>query len=99
MAQIAVPLVDAPGVEDAIQLGDVYSMLIKHFCQKSDPQQAYQYYEKMKRKRVQVLKYLDAKLVEDMHRALGMPPPNENAARQAAHMNDDMIEEDIPEDF
>lgn len=32
MAQIAVTLVDAPGVEDAIQLGDVYSMLIKHFC-------------------------------------------------------------------
>ena len=32
MAQIAVTLVDAPGVEDAIQMGDVYSMLIKHFC-------------------------------------------------------------------
>ena len=53
----------------------------------------------MKRKRVQVLKYLDAKLVEDMHRALGMPPPNENTRQTAAHMNDDMIEEDIPEDF
>ena len=37
MAAIAVTLVDAPGVEDAVQLGDVYSMLIKHFCQKSDP--------------------------------------------------------------
>lgn len=52
MAQIAVTLVDAPGVEDAIQLGDVYSMLIKHFCTKQDPQQAYQYYEKMKRKKI-----------------------------------------------
>ena len=41
MAQIALTLVDAPGVEDAIQLGDVYSMLIKHYCQKSDPQHAY----------------------------------------------------------
>lgn len=72
MAQITVSLVDAPGVEDAIQMGDVYSMLIKHFVQKNDPQQAYQYYEKLKRKKIQVLKYLDAKLVEDMHRALGM---------------------------
>ena len=45
-----------------------------------------------------MLKYLDAKLVEDMHRALGMPPPNESN-RPAARMNDDMIEEDIPEDF
>lgn len=96
MAAIAVTLVDAPGVEDAVQMGDVYSMLIKHFCQRSDPQQAYQYYEKMQRKKIQALKYLDAKLIEDMHRSLGMPPPNE---RKAAHNNDDMIEEDIPEDF
>ena len=35
MAQIALTLVDAPGVEDAIQLGDVYSMMIKHYCQKN----------------------------------------------------------------
>jgi len=73
MAAIAVTLVDAPGVEDAVQMGDVYSMLIKHFCQRSDPQQAYQYYEKMQRKKIQALKYLDAKLIEDMHRSLGMP--------------------------
>ena len=99
MAGIAVTLVDAPGVEDAVQLGDVYSMLIKHFCQKSDPQQAYQYYEKMKRKKIQALKYLDGKLIEDMHRAMGLPPPNEGAGRGGGHMNDDMIEEDIPEDF
>lgn len=44
-----------------------------------------------------MLKYLDAKLVEDMHRALGMPPPNEQNRTAAA--DDDGIEEDIPEDF
>ena len=48
---------------------------------------------------IQALKYLDGKLIEDMHRAMGLPPPNENAGRGAANMNDDMIEEDIPEDF
>ena len=32
MAHIAGTLVDAPGVEDAIQMGDVYSMMIKHYC-------------------------------------------------------------------
>ena len=77
-------------------------MLIKHFCSKSDPQQAYQYFEKMKRKKVAVMKYLDAKLVEDMHRALGMEPPSASGAARpgAGNMNDDMIEEDIPdEDF
>ena len=99
MAQIVVSLVDAPGAEDAIQMGDVYSMLIKHFCQKNDPQQAYQYYEKMKRKKIQALKYLDAKLVEDMHRSLGMSPPDHSGRGAVAHNNDDMIDEDIPEDF
>ena len=44
------------------------------------------------------MKYLDAKLVEDMHRELGIPMPDANAGRAAAS-NDDMIEEDIPEDF
>ena len=44
------------------------------------------------------MKYLDAKLVEDMHRSLGMPPPNEQN-RGGGATNDDMIEEDIPEDF
>ena len=73
-------------------------MMIKHYCQKSDPQQAYQFYERMKRKKIQVMKYLDAKLVEDMHRSLGMPPPNEQN-RGGGATNDDMIEEDIPEDF
>lgn len=43
------------------------------------------------------MKYLDAKLVEDMHRELGIPMPDANAGRGAD--NDDMIEEDIPEDF
>lgn len=36
MAEIASKLVDAPGIEDAVQIGDVYSMLIKHHCQKND---------------------------------------------------------------
>ena len=92
MAAIVVALVDAPGADDAIQMGDVYSMLIKHFYQKSDLQQAYKFYEKMKRKKIQALKYLDVKLVEDMHRSLGMPVP---ADARRDRGNDDM-DEDIP---
>ena len=42
---------------------------------------------------------MDAKLIEDMHRSMGLPPPNENSGRGGGQMNDDMIEEDIPEDF
>ena len=52
MAQICEQLADAPGIEEAVQLGDVYSALIKHYFSKGDANKAYQYYEKMKRKRV-----------------------------------------------
>jgi hypothetical protein len=41
------------------------------------------------------LKYLDVKLVEDMHRSLGMAVPTD--ARRGRG-NDDM-DDDIPEDF
>jgi len=51
----------------------------------------------MQRKKIQAMKYLDAKLLEDMHRALGLPLPNDGHRKAA--MNHDMIEEDIPEDF
>ena len=50
----------------------------------------------MKRKRVQVVpKYLDAKLVEDLHKAVGVQMPSEGRNQQ---MGDD-IDEDIQEDF
>ena len=88
-------LIEQPGVEDAIQLGDVYSMLIKHLHSRDKVQQAYQYYERMTRKKISATKYLDAKIVEDIHRAMGMPSPNEARAQAT---NDD-IEDEIPEDF
>jgi len=49
----------------------------------------------MKRKRVQIVKYLDAKLVEDLHKAVGVQLPDEN---RGGGMGDD-IDEDIQEDF
>ena len=87
-------LVDAPGVEEAVQLGDVYSALIKHYFGKGDANRAYQYYERMKGKRVQVMKYLDAKLVEDLHKAVGMQMPS-----QTNNNIGDDIDDEIPEDF
>ena len=95
MAQICEQLADAPGIEEAVQLGDVYSALIKHYFSKGDANKAYQYYEKMKRKRVQVIKYLDQQMVEDLHKAVGMQMPSEGRNN---NIGDD-IEEDIPEDF
>ena len=49
----------------------------------------------MKKKRVQVMKYLDAKMVEDLHKAVGIAIPQD---QHNANMGDD-IDEDINEEF
>ena len=42
------------------------------------------------------MKYLDAKLVEDLHKAVGMQMPQDGGRGQ--NIGDD-IDEEIPEDF
>ena len=69
--------------------------MIKQYYSKGDSQRAYQYYDRMKKKRVQVVKYLDAKLVEDLHKAVGVQLPSEGTNRPIG----DDIDEDIQEDF
>jgi len=49
----------------------------------------------MTRKKISATKYLDAKVIEDIHRAMGMPSPSE---ARGHNVNDD-IEDEIPEDF
>ena len=38
-------LVDTPGVEEAIRLGDVFAQLLKHYFYKNNFQNAYKYLE------------------------------------------------------
>ena len=72
MAQICEGLINSVGIEDAVQLGDLYANLIKYYHQKKEAQKAYSYFETMQRKKIQALKYLDQKLVEDIHKAVGV---------------------------
>ena len=52
-------LVDTPGVEEAIRLGDVFAQMIEHYYDKKNYQDAYKYLEKMKKKNIIVTPYLD----------------------------------------
>ena len=62
--QICDQLVETPGVEDAIRLGDVFAQLIEHYFYKNKFEDAYKYLEKMKKKNIIVTPYLDAHIVE-----------------------------------
>jgi len=86
-------LVDTPGVEEAIRLGDVFAQLIEHYFYKNNFQDAYKYLEKMKKKNIIVTPYLDPQIVDDIYKGVGIAVPT-NAVE-----NDDGIDEDIREDF
>jgi len=86
-------LVDTPGVEEAIRLGDVFAQLIEHYYYKNSFQDAYKYLEKMKKKNIIVTPYLDPQIVDDIYKEVGIQAP---AAKED---NDDGIDEDIREEF
>lgn len=86
-------LVDTPGVEEAIRLGDVFAQMIEHYYDKKNYQDAYKYLEKMKKKNIIVTPYLDPQIVDEIYSGCGI---QQAVAPQAM---DDGIDEDIREDF
>ena len=60
-------LVDTPGVEEAIRLGDVFAQMIEHYYDKKNYQDAYKYLEKMKKKNIIVTPYLDPQIVDEIY--------------------------------
>ena len=91
--QICDRLVDTPGVEEAIRLGDVFAQLIEHYYDKNNYQDAYKYLEKMKAKKIIVTPYLDPQIVEDIYKGVGIAVPT------TSNEVDDGIDEDIREEF
>ena len=91
--QICDQLVDTPGVEEAIRLGDVFAQLIEHYYYKNSFQDAYKYLDKMKKKNIIVTPYLDPQIVDDIYKEVGIQVP------KAADDPDDGIDEDIREEF
>jgi len=93
MVRICDGLVDQPGVDEAIRLGDVFANLIEYHMGKGDIQRSYGYLEKMQKKKIVMDPYLDRKIIEDIYRGMGMQNPNKGYRGQ------DDIDEDINEDF
>ena len=65
-------LVDTPGVEEAIRLGDVFAQMIEHYYEKRNMQEAYKYLEKMKKKNIIVTPYLDPQIVDEIYAGVGI---------------------------
>ena len=84
---------DSPGVEEAIRLGDVFAQLVEYHHQTKQLQQAYEYLEKMRKKKIIMTPYLDPHIIEEVYSAMGMQPPGKEQKQN------DGIEEDIREEY
>lgn len=71
MVMLCDQLINTPGVDEAIRLGDVFAQLVEFFNSSRQYQQAYTYIEKMRKKNIIITPYLDPSLVEQVYNAVG----------------------------
>ncbi|XP_058142678.1 intraflagellar transport protein 140 homolog isoform X1 [Dasypus novemcinctus] len=99
-------LLEEPGLDGAVRVGDVYGFLVEHYLQREEHQMAYKYLEEMRKRlpSANVAYYVTARTVEAVHQGLGVPVPrglpehtrhgSADAHREAA---DEVLEEVVPE--
>lgn len=97
MVKICKQLLDQPDIEVAIRVGDGFALLIEYYYSENNYEQAYKLIEQMKRRNIILNPYLDASIVEDIHRHMGITP--EKAEDDDIVDEDDGIEEDIDDDY
>jgi hypothetical protein len=66
-------------------VGDCLGMLVEHFHQVGDMKRSYQYMVDMKERRILLHPYIDAQVLDDVHRAVGIPLDGEDE-------NDDVVD-------
>mmetsp|Transcript_39857 Transcript_39857/g.93533 ORF Transcript_39857/g.93533 Transcript_39857/m.93533 type:complete len:144 (+) Transcript_39857:1049-1480(+) len=67
MINVCYRLLDQPGIESAIRVGDVFALLIEWYFTQSDFKQAYQLTEKMRERNIILGPYLDTQMVDRIY--------------------------------
>ena len=84
-------LLDAPRLEAAVQIGDVFAVLIEFYYSMKNFEQCYQLIERMRQKRIVLGPYLDQSMVDEIYRAMDIPIQRNNGGGD--------IDEDIADDM
>lgn len=99
-------LLDHPGCEQAIRVGDVYALMVEWYYSQQQLQQAHALVQQMRGRAIILAPYLDAEMVAAIYGSVGMPPPSDGPAGGGANGRggnghagemDDEMDEDIPE--
>ena len=85
--------------EPFIPPGDIYAELVQHLYEKKDLDHAYRFVERMQSEDIDISMHLDAKVVEDICKAVGMDRSAASALlnRGKYDEEDDGVEEEIEE--
>ncbi|KAG8433203.1 hypothetical protein GDO86_017477 [Hymenochirus boettgeri] len=94
-------LLEEPDLDSAIRIGDVYGLLVEHYAQQNNFQQAYQYLEEMRSKMptVNLTYYVPQSTMEVVHRALSIPFNRQSLSEHVRHnsVEDSEEVEELPE--
>ncbi|EKX53449.1 hypothetical protein GUITHDRAFT_84428 [Guillardia theta CCMP2712] len=87
--QTCYQLLETPKLDVAVQVGDVFALLIEFFFSEQDFQQCYQLIEKMRQRRILLGPYLDQSMVDTIYRKMNIHVPADN----------DEVDEEIDSDM
>jgi len=95
MVAICENILEEPQLDMAIRVGDCLAMLVEHFHHTGDMRRAYQYMLDMKERRILLHPYIDAEVLDDVHRAVGVPLDDD---KQDDDVGSDRDEDEIVEE-
>lgn len=66
-------------LEEAVRAGDCYALLIEHFYSQRSYEDAHKYMQEMERRGVEIGPYIDASIIADVNKKLGIAPAKASA--------------------
>ena len=73
-------------------------MLVEHFHQVGDMKRSYQYMGDMKERRILLHPYIDAQVLDEVHRAVGVPLDGDDNDGGDRGSDNEELEDDIEEE-
>lgn len=93
MAKMCTSMLNMPGTETAIRIGDVYALLVEYHFRAANMQEAFDLVQQMRERRIFLHPYLEQGLVDQIHRAVGAELHCEDGCKHA--IDNDEIDEEV----
>merc|ERR1719197_2238516 len=83
MIQVCEEMLATPGIETAVQIGDVFAQMVEHYVESRLYPEAHGTVERMRQRGIILTPYLDRNVLETIYSAVGMPVPESEPSQSA----------------